>query len=148
MKNIVAIFIIIIALSGLVAYGSNNTEILLPKPYGILKPGKYTCPYTMYNDNTKETTNSCIIEAFKTGAMTKTNCPNRDSEILPIIKAGKCKFETDKTISYSCKYPEGSCGVTLGDSTKYLVSCTGKTPNSKTVLQDAKNGKCQKIKKM
>lgn len=144
MKNITVIFASIIILSGMVAYADSVSNILLPEPYGILKPGKYTCPYISYNKYTKETTKSCIIEAYKSGAMVKTNCPENNSEISNLINSGKCTFTSDKTISYLCKYPEGTCGVTLGGSTKYIVSCSGKTPNTKTALQDAKNGKCTK----
>lgn len=144
MKKIITILISIIALSGIAAYGNNIVEFMLPEPYGILKPGKYTCPYSMYNKYTNETTNSCVIEVHKAGSMVKTNCPDNDSEILPMIKAGKCTFVSDKTISYSCKYPKGSCGVTLGGSTDYVMSCSGETPDTKQVMQDAKNGKCYK----
>lgn len=138
MKNIIAIFIIIITVSGLIAYGSNTSNSILPEPEGTLKPGKYTCPYI------RETTNSCIMEVYKSGMTVRTNCPNNSSEILSLIKAGKCTVEPDNTISYSCQYPQGSCRVTLGDSMEYYVSCSGKTPDTKTVLQDTKNGKCYK----
>lgn len=76
MKNIVAIFIIIIALSGLVAYGKNTSNLLRPEPEGILQPGKYTCPYSMYNSNTKKITRACIIEVHPNSFMTKNGYPS------------------------------------------------------------------------
>ncbi len=101
-----------------------------------IKSGKYKCP-----QQKTEYSNICVVELYKHGGRSFSNCSDDKKAIANDIKNGKCTFEPDKSKYYSCQYEQGSCEVTLREE-GHGITCMGSTPPTSEVLKQAQNGKC------
>ena len=114
----------------LIAYLTINSSFAIYDDiFSGIKTGTYKCG------------SSCVVELHRHGGRSITNCTDDKNTIAEMIKNNKCTYEKDKSQYYSCQYAQGSCSVTLSQS-GHTISCMGDTPNTKAVLEDAKNGKC------
>lgn len=100
-----------------------------------IKPGTYKCTQKTEHANT------CIVELYKHGGRSFTNCTDDKKLIAESIKNGKCQFEPDTSKYYSCQFAEGSCEVTLRKE-GHGVTCMGTVPPTSEVLKQAQEGKC------
>lgn len=122
----------IVSFLGIIIFASISVQV-----QAFQKNGTYDCEYKI----DKYTTGECIFITDKTGKINLNICgPNSPAPEL-LINEGKCTFIPTK--QYICQYPKGSCKVKIMIKDGREVSCTGETPDTKAVLEQAKIGKCQ-----
>lgn len=100
-------------------------------------PGQYTCQYGQKDYEI------CYIMISKSGDQSITcggmNAPANKEKLL---SSGKCSFKEIPT--YTCKYAKGTCEVQIFPAGGHEVQCTGDTPDTNKVLEQAKAGQCKK----
>ncbi len=100
------------------------------------KSGQYTC---QYGQKDYEICHIMINKSGKSISCGGMNAPENPEELL---NSGKCTYHEIPT--YTCTYAKGTCEVQIFPAGGHEVHCTGETPDTNKVLEQAKAGQCKK----